>query len=171
MHKILYILAAASFIVSCDKTANTIPIEGITTVRIIFSQPGGNKLTYEFKDRDGVGGADPVADLIQLPPLNVFDCTIELLNESVTPVKDWTAIVKERADLHLFGFSATNDVLRFSNLSTDSKGFPFGMKLQVASKGGSGTMTIVLKHEVDKDSDAPLKTGITDIEATFSVKI
>lgn len=171
MYKFISVLAVCCVTLSCDKTTKTIPVEGITTLRLVFSQPGGNKLTYEFKDIDGIGGADPVADEIRLPPLNVFDCTVELLNESVTPVKDWSATVRARADIHLLLYSATNDVLRFSNLDTDANGRPFGMKLQVASKTGSGSMKVVLKHEVDKTSDNPSATGVTDVEAVFPVKI
>lgn len=163
-------LMALSFL-NCKKPNTAIPIEGISTIRLIFSQPGGNQLTYEFKDLDGIGGNSPTADEIKLPPLNVFDCRIELLNETVTPVKDWTAIVKERADIHIFQFSATNDVLRFSNLNTDAKGKPFGLTAQAATKTGTGTLTVILKHEIDKDADDPIKTGVTDIEAVFPVKL
>jgi hypothetical protein len=157
--------------VSCDRTPSVIPIEGITTIRLIFTQPGGNTLTYQFKDIDGIGGQNPVVDEIVLPPLSVFNCSIELLNESVTPVKDWTAVVKERADIHLFDFKATNDVIRFNNLNTDANGKPFGLTSQAASKGGTGTLTVILKHEVNKETDEPARTGVTDIEATFPVKI
>jgi len=164
-------LCCCPFALGCEKSTKTIPIEGISTIRLIFSQPGGNQLTYEFKDIDGIGGNNPVADEIKLPPLNVFDCKIELLNESKTPVKDWTATIKERADIHIFEFKATNDVLRFSNLSTDANGKTFGLISQAASKSGTGTLTVTLKHEVNKDAADPLKTGVTDIEAVFPVKI
>ena len=166
-----FLLLFCFFSLRCEKATKTIPIEGISTIRLIFSQPGGNKLTYEFKDLDGIGGNNPVVDEIKLPPLNVFNCQIELLNETATPVKDWTATIKERADIHIFSFTATNDVLRFSNLNTDANGKTFGLTAQAASKSGTGTLTVVLKHEVDKNAADPLKTGVTDIEATFPVKL
>lgn len=154
----------------CDR-GEVIPIEGVTTLRLIFFQPGSNELVYEFKDLDGIGGNDPVADEIRLPPLNVFNCRMEILNESKNPVEDWTPTISQRSNIHLFSFKVTNDVMRFSNLSTDEEGRAFGLTSLAATKSGAGTLTVIMKHNVDKNSPNPSLTGVTDIEATFPVKI
>lgn len=164
------LLACALMVFSCKK-GEVIPIEGVTTLRLIFSQPGGNQITFEFKDIDGIGGNDPVIDEIQLPPLNVFNCRLEVLNESKIPVEDWSSTINQRSGIHLFSYKVTNDVMRFSNLNTDESGKPFGFTSLAATKNGIGTLTVIMKHDVDKNASNPIATGITDIEATFPVRI
>lgn len=168
--RFVVLLAGALSFSTCRK-GDVIPIEGVTTLRVIFSQPGGNQITFEFKDLDGIGGNDPVIDEIQLPPLNVFNCRLEVLNESKVPVEDWTATINQRSGIHLFSYKVSNDVMRFSNLNTDESGKPFGIVSLAATKTGTGTLTIIMKHDVDKNSSNPIGTGVTDIEATFPVKI
>lgn len=165
------ILLACSITLSTCRKGEVIPIEGVTTLRLIFSQPGGNQITYEFKDIDGIGGNDPVVDEIQLPPLNVFNCRLEILNESKIPIEDWTSTIKQRSGIHLFFYKVTNDVMRFSNLNTDESGKPFGLTSLAATKSGSGTLTVIMKHDVNKNIDNPITTGVTDIEATFPIRI
>ena len=165
------ILLACGLMFSTCRKGEVIPIEGVTTLRLIFSQPGGNQITFEFKDIDGIGGNDPVIDDIELPPLSVFNCRVEVLNESKVPVEDWTSTISQRSGIHLFAYKVTNDVMRFSNLNTDESGKPFGLTSLAAIKNGIGTLTIIMKHDVDKNSSNPIATGVTDIEATFPVKI
>jgi hypothetical protein len=87
-------------------------------------------------------------------------------------VKDFTPEIIAEKDEHLFIYKVTGANLTISDLSKDTKGKDFGQtatfKTGVAS---SGTLQIVLKHNADKSTSDPSKTGETDLDITFPVVV
>ncbi|MCE2757346.1 MAG: hypothetical protein LW706_05250, partial [Chitinophagaceae bacterium] len=127
----------------------------------------GALTVFEFKDLDGEGGAAPSKfDEITLQKGKIYDCVLEILNESVSPADNITAEIIAEANDHQFYFSATNGLVSFSNFNADGKGFPLGTtSLWTASSNtGSGTLNITLKHKPDNMWQSMAK-------ATFAVSL
>ena len=129
--------------------------------------------TFTWSDTDGIGsGKAPVIDTIRLAPNASGDFTIDILDGSVTPAKDYTAeIIAEKA-AHLFVLKATGANLTASNLSNDANGKPFAQSGKMTAGAASvGTLQITLKHQPDKSAANPATTGETDIDVSFPVVI
>ena len=84
--------------------------ELITTVRVkLTEKSSGAQSLFEFKDLDGVGGAAPSKfDEIILAKGKVYDCAIQLLNESKTPADDITLEVTAEGIDHQIYLTASN---------------------------------------------------------------
>jgi hypothetical protein len=128
--------------------------------------------TYTWSDIDGAGGTAPKIDSIRLTPNGTFATDLTIQDGSANPVKDFTPEIIAEKDEHLFIYKVTGANLTISDLSKDTKGKDFGQtatfKTGVAS---SGTLQIVLKHNADKSTSDPSKTGETDLDITFPVVV
>lgn len=159
-----------------DKVADPNEEELITTVRVKLKEKiSGAQTVFEFRDLDGEGGAAPSKfDQIVLGKGLGYDCTLELLNESVNPADNITAEVLAEADDHQFYLTASSSLVSFSNLSTDSKGLPLGVTSTwlASSAIGTGTLNVTLKHKPGaKAAGDPVSKGETDISLDFSLRI
>jgi hypothetical protein len=165
-------------VLSCKKNTTADPNEEelITTVRVkLTDKSGGATTIFEFKDPDGEGGAAPTKfDEILLTKGKVYDCTLEILNESVSPADNITTEIIAEANDHQFYYTATDGLVAVSNLNNDSKGLPLGVTSTwtAANLTGSGTINITLKHKpgVKAAGDA-VSVGETDISLDFKLKI
>ena len=148
--------------------------ENITTVSLIVAGNGSVK-TYQWKDKDGEGGAAATIDSIKLAKNQIYTVAVNVLDESAATITDLTTEIKEKADKHLFVFTAqggANGSLTFSGLSTDKNGKPFGQSLNFTTAAtASGSLNVTLKHEPNKSAANPALTGETDIDVTFPVTI
>lgn len=150
--------------------------ELITTVRIKLTETGsGTQSVFEFKDLDGEGGAAPSKfDQIILTKGKAYNCTLEILNESVSPADNITSEILAEAVDHEFFFQATDGLVAVSNLSKDSNGLPVGITSTwtAAATAGTGTINITLKHKpgIKKAGDT-FAVGDTDISLDFTLKI
>lgn len=175
-----FLLLAIVGLLSCKKE-KVDPNEGelITTVRVKLTEKvlgGTGALTvFEFKDLDGEGGVAPSKfDEITLQKGKIYDCVLEILNESVNPAENITAEILAEANDHQLYYSATNGLVSFSNFNTDGKGFPLGTNSlwTVSSNTGSGTLNITLKHKPGtKTANDNINVGETDISLDFKVKV
>ncbi len=150
--------------------------ELITTVRVKLTENGTNTQTvFEFKDLDGDGGAAPSKfDQIVLARGKSYNCTLEILNESVSPADNITNEILAEADDHEFFFQATDALVTINNLSKDGKGLPVGVTSTwtASAAAGTGTINITLKHKpgIKKAGDT-FAVGDTDISLDFTLKI
>lgn len=175
-----FLLLAIVGLTSCKKE-KVDPNEGelITTVRVKLTEKvlgGTGPLTvFEFKDLDGEGGAAPSKfDEITVQKGKIYDCVLEILNESVSPADNITAEIVAEANDHQFYYSATNGLVSFSNFNADGKGFPLGTTSlwTVSSNTGSGILNITLKHKPGaKTANDNINVGETDIALDFKVKV
>lgn len=162
----------------CKKDPVTDPNEGelITTVRVKLKEKvSGAERVFEFKDLDGEGGAAPQKfDTIRLTRSANYDCTLQLLNESVNPAEDITQEVLAEADDHQFYLTPTQSLVTISILDKDGKGLPLGIASawMASSNAGSGVVNITLKHKPGKKAAGDLVSkGETDISLDFQLRI
>ena len=177
---ILLIFALAS----CEKEEPEDPIipneeEVITTLTYTLTPVGaGDVVVFNFQDLDGDGGNDPVLTEGTLAVNSVYTGALVLLNETETPAENITEEVEEEADEHQFFFTSTLSDLTIAYTDTDSDGNPVGITSELTTgAAGSGVMTIVLRHEPNKDAagvaagDISNAGGETDIEVDFTVNV
>jgi len=164
-------------IVGCKKdTVDPNESELITTVKVVLTEKvSGTQSIFEFKDLDGVGGAAPSKfDEIILARGKVYDCKLQLLNESKTPVDDITLEVTAEGVDHQIYLSASNALAAVSNLNNDAKGLPLGITSiwTAAAAAGTGTMNVTLKHKPGvKAAGDPVSKGETDISIDFKLSV
>ena len=155
--------------------------EMITTMNISFTTEGGaDPIVFSFKDLDGEGGADPVISNNTLVSNTTYTGVITLLNESENPAEDITEEVKEEAEDHQFFYTSSSTLSSTFKYAgeNDKNGNPVGIQFTVATgASGSGTFTIILRHEPSKSIQSVKEGNITDaggetdIEVSFPVTI
>ena len=163
---------------SCKKDPIVDPNEEelLTTIRITLTEKiSGTQSVFELRDLDGEGGRPPSAfDEIILEKQKVYDCSIEFLNESVSPVDNITAEIQEEGEDHEIFYSATNSLVAFSNLSKDANNLPLGLSSTwtTSNSTGLGNLSIILKHKPGiKASGDLVSKGETDVEVDFPLEV
>lgn len=154
--------------------------EVITTVNVTLTPVGGGAtVNLQWRDLDGENG--PNAATITGGTLvagTVYNGTIELLNETETPVEDITEEIEEEDDEHQFFFAFTNGIAQASYSDMDGNNNPIGLAFQLTNvTAGVGDFTITLLHEPDKTAPGvsggnPTNAGgETDVEVTFPITV
>ncbi len=162
------VLIGSTLVFSSCKKDSTDEQENLNLVKLKI----GNT-TFTWSDTDGIGsGKAAVIDTIRLAPNASGDFTIDILDGSVTPAKDYTAEIIAESDAHLFVLTVKNANLTASALSVDSKSKVFSQSGKMtAGAASTGTLQIILKHEPDKAAANPATTGETDVDVVFPVVI
>ena len=166
--------------VSCKKDDPQIPNEEelITTlIYTLISHDMSDTVVMRFQDLDGEGGNNPIIMGGTLMANTMYHGDIELLNE--VEGEDITEEVKDEAEEHQFFYQVKNGLdVSVTYDDMDQDGNPVGLKTNLMSNTiTSGTLTIILKHEPDKNAagvsngDITNAGGETDIEVTFDVDI
>jgi hypothetical protein len=101
-----------------------------------------------------------------------------LLNELENPVGDITEEVEEEAADHQFFFQTSVSGINIAYADMDTNGNPIGLSTTLTTnETASGTITVTLRHEPNKDAagvsagDITNAGGETDIEITFNVEV
>jgi len=148
--------------------------EVITTVNYTLTS-GSDVVTLTYRDLDGEGGNEGVTTVSgSLSANTTYAGAIELLNETESPAENMTEEIEEEDDEHEFFFTSTVSGLTISKTDLDANGNPLGLETSLASgAAGSGSITIVLKHEPTKPNDGTSASagGSTDLEVTFNVTV
>ncbi len=166
---------------ACNDDEPEIPPEEelITTVNYTLTPTaGGTAVTMSFQDLDGDGGNDPIIIGGILDTNQTYTGSLELLNESETPVEDITIEIAEEDEEHQFFFQSSLADLVIAYNDQDADGNPIGLSSTITTgAAGTGNITIILRHEPSKsaanvsDGDITNAGGETDIEVTFPVDI
>jgi hypothetical protein len=177
----LLLAGIAVLLQACKKDDDLVPLpppvanesEIITTLKITFKDSLGVKpdVTAVFRDTDADGGNAPVQfDSIRLQAATTYLATIEILDETKSPVMNITTEVIKEANDHLFCF-----IPSVNGLSIRSSDVYGSFKLGVTSTWttasvSSGSVVVKLKHQpgVKNGSCDP---GETDIEVNFGTRI
>lgn len=177
---LLVMLLGLVLFAGCKKDAVVDPNENelITTVRVSLLDKSSGSTTpvvFEFKDLDGEGGAAPSKfDEIVLTKGKTYDCTLTILNESVSPAVDITKEIVAEAVDHQFYFAASDGLVNVTNLNNDSKGLPLGTTSTwtTGTLTGTGTFRITLKHKPGiKAAGDLVSVGETDIALDYRLKV
>lgn len=148
--------------------------ELITTVTYTLTN-GNDVITLEFEDLDGEGGADGTTTVSgNLSANTTYTGSIKLLNETEDPAEDITEEVEEEGDEHEFFYSSTISDITITKEDEDEDGNPIGIETTLTTgEAGSGSLTIILKHEPTKPNDGTSTGagGSTDVSVTFSIEV
>ena len=148
--------------------------EVITTLNYTLTN-GNDIITLTFEDLDGEGGSDGTYTISgPLSANTTYTGTLKLLNATESPAEDITEEIKEEDDEHEFFYTSTVTGLAIKKTDVDGNGNPVGLETSVISgAAGSGSISIVLKHEATKPNDGSSESagGSTDIEVTFNVTV
>ena len=148
--------------------------EVITTVNYTLTS-GSDVVTLTYRDLDGEGGNEGVTTVSgSLSANTTYAGAIELLNETESPAENMTEEIEEEDDEYEFFFTSTVTGLTISKTDVDGDGNPLGLETSLASgAAGSGSITIVLKHEPTKPNDGTSASagGSTELEVTFNVTV
>lgn len=157
---------------ACKKDAAT-EREVITNIVLhLKAQDGTFEQDFEWLDPDGDGGVGPTADNILLDAGKVYDCTVKVYDRSQTPEVDVTAEIQAENTEHLLVYTPVGVNVTVTPADTDDNGKPFRLKtVWEAGAVSVGSMTVILKHEPDKNAADPDVTGETDFEVSFPVRI
>lgn len=169
---------------SCSDDEEPVPVneeEVITTMTITLApQGGGTQVTLQTRDLDGDGPNAPVVTVSgPLSSGQVYNGTIELLNETESPAENITEEVEGEGEEHQFFFVVGGSLdLDTDYADQDGDGNPVGLAFTAtAGAASTGTLTVVLRHDPDKDaagvSDGDIANagGETDISQDFPVEI
>lgn len=179
---LLLISVAAFLLVSCskDNDAEENEEEIITTLQLSFVPlGGGSTLTYQFEDPDGPGGANPVADPIDLAPNTSYAVSLQVWNRTVNPAEDITEEIAEESVAHRFYYEPSpGSNITVSNLNNDADGQPLGLVSTWGTGAAAiGTIKVTLRHYAgnppNKLAEDPVNSpkSATDIEVQFSTRV
>jgi hypothetical protein len=180
----LVLFCASLFLSGCKKDATEEPAptappvnesELITTLRVTFYTLSFAEYKYMvFTDLDGDGGNAPVITADTLSADSIYNVTIQVLNESVSPAADITAEILAEGTAHQFFYQVTGADLILSYGDADSNGHPIGLEAACfAGAPSAGTLKVTLRHQPDKTAagveagDITNAGGDTDIEVIF----
>lgn len=155
--------------------------EVITTATVVLTPVGGGpSVTMTSRDLDGDGPDAPIVTVSgSLNDNTVYNGSVTLLNETVTPAEDITEEVQEEALDHQFFFSATNGIGTAAYAAPfDADGNPVGVNFTFTTTNpASGSLTVVLRHQPDKSAsgvaggDITNAGGETDVQVTYPVVV
>ncbi|MBC7893672.1 MAG: hypothetical protein H7Y12_15750, partial [Sphingobacteriaceae bacterium] len=146
------LLAAAVTVTACKKDEEQVPEENelITTVTLSFTEVGTTTArTVTYKDADGDGGGAPTIGKLSLAPNKTYDLTVQVLDETKTPVANVGDEVAEEKDEHLFVYTPMPaNLMTVTIIDKDSRNFPVGLRgTAVTGAAGTGKLQVVLRHQ------------------------
>lgn len=170
MKKAILFMSMAIAAVACKKDKIEDPHDdhdhdAVTTLKMELKDSENNVSTYYFRDLDGVGGAAPTIDTIQLVKGKTYAMSLSFLYESSSGTEDLTSEIIEEADHHLICKSTSISGLTFS--STDETGIT-GSLIVDQNAASEGTVRIRLKHFHNaSEKSGGCDAGDTDVDVTF----
>lgn len=171
----------AFILFSCSNDDSPSPVneeEVITTVTVTLVN-GSNTIILKSQDLDGNGPNSPVVTVSgNLDANSTYLGTIEFLNELQNPAEDITLEIKEEGVDHQIFYQLANSLGSFSYDDLDDNGDPIGIEFTLSTgNAGSGTLTVTLRHEPNKDAsgvssgDITNAGGSTDAQINFPITV
>lgn len=158
--------------------------ELITTVTAVYTPVGGgDAITLQYKDLDGEGANAPVITVSGSFQTNTtYNGSVTFLNETTNPADNITLEILEEGDEHQLFYLTTGTLNSFSYSNNtenfDSNGLPIGLQsVFTTTNSATGTLTIVLRHEPNKEGanvssgNITNAGGSTDASVTFSIVV
>jgi hypothetical protein len=187
MKKNIFLLSALTVMVllnSCKKDPAPINEEEVITTVILSLQKDGSTTVqnFVFNDPDGDGGLSATTDSIIIEKAAIYNATITLLNNLVSPADTISKeVLEEGLDHQLFYQSTPGNVLSGFTYEgeNDTDGNPIGLNFSFATwnTGGAGSLKITLRHMPAKSAtgvasgDITNAAGETDVEVDFPIRL
>jgi len=153
--------------------------EVITTMTVTLADANGNVRTLTVVDADGDGPTPPVTNVDDLDANTTYSGSVVFLNQLEDPAENITEEVAEEDEEHQVFYvpsSGLNITVDYND--QDPNGNPLGLDFTLTTgDASSGTLTVTLVHEGNKDADGvsdgdPTNAGgEVDIEKAFEVEI
>ncbi|GAA0870948.1 hypothetical protein GCM10009117_00930 [Gangjinia marincola] len=188
----LLVIATALFFSCDDDDDNPVqinPEELITSVTLVLESPSGN-VTLSATDVDGFEGPSPVVTTTNggnLQANTTYTVTSISLLDSSDPndIENITDEIEEEADEHQFFYqiSGLDATASYTDSEADydddsDSDLPVGLSFTlVTGDASSGTFTLTLRHELDKEAagvdegDITNAGGETDTSVTWNLVI
>ena len=173
-------ISALLFVSACKKDSDVDPEEEnelITTVKLNFSA-GGSTKTFTYSDSDGDGGKAPTKfETISLSPNTTYTLTVELLDESKSPVSNISNEVKEEGDEHLFIYTPSpSGLITYTYGDKDSRNLGIGLTgTAKTGTSGSGKFKVQLRHQPPIGGkpvkDGTATPGSDDVNLDFNLEV
>jgi len=148
--------------------------ELITSVTLTFAETGTtNVSTFSYKDADGDGGNQPTKfDTVSLKANTSYTLSVQLLDESKTPVVDITKEVNEESFEHLFIYTPTpSSLLTYTYGDKDANNYPIGLTGKaVTIAAGTGKLKVQLRHQPGT-KNGTTTPGSDDVNLDFNLKV
>lgn len=180
MKRYLLIFALFAF-ASCEKDDPVIENEEelITTLKYTLTATSdGTVVEGVFQDIDGDGGNAPLISTIRLQKNTIYNGSITILNESVSPADNITEEIEEEREEHQFFYEISQANITVSYNDSDANNRPVGLKTVLTTGDTStGKLAVSLKHNPNKAADGVVGGNITnaggetDIKVEFNVEI
>ncbi len=149
--------------------------ELISTVQLHLTGPEGMVMA-KWKDLSPDDEAGRTIDTLFLKDSTLYTGTLELLDESKSPVVNIGDEVKSESSDHLFVYGempeATPPRFVVKRTDKDANNLEFGMNFTLKTNGQTGqtNLHLVLKHQPGAKNGTS-DPGDTDLDITFPVKI
>ncbi len=166
---------------SCSNDDDVTPVneeEVITTVKVTLTNQS-NSIILQSQDLDGNGPEAPEITVSgNLDANTTYFGTIAFLNELENPVEDITDEVYEEGTEHQVFYQVSNALGTVTYTDADEEGNPIGINFTLeTANSGSGTVTITLRHEPNKEAQGVSTgnitnaAGSTDAEVSFPITV
>lgn len=177
--KLIWIMlfGVTTLFTQCKDSGDDVEIDDenelITSVTLTFREGLGSVTTFTYKDPDGDGGNAPTKfDTISLKPNTSYTVSIQLLDESKSPVQDITKEVEEESYEHLFVYTPNpTSLLTYTYGDKDANNYPIGLTgTAVTGIAGSGKLKVQLRHQPGA-KNGTATPGSDDVNLDFTVAI
>jgi hypothetical protein len=165
-------------VIACNKDSIDIEDENelITSVKLNFTA-NGNTQTFAYTDPDGDGGKAPTVSTISLKPNITYTMTIEILDESKSPINNITNEVATEKDEHLFIYTPTpSSLFTYTYGDKDSRNLSVGLTGSVKTGAvGTGKLKVQLRHQPPingtPSKNGSVTPGSDDVNIDFNVTV
>ncbi|AGC77362.1 hypothetical protein DDD_2235 [Nonlabens dokdonensis DSW-6] len=151
--------------------------EVITTVTYTLTNAVDNtdEVILRSVDADGDGPLDPVETVSKAFTAGAsYNGEVRFENELESPAENITLEVIAEGDEHEVFYNSTVAGVVVSKTDVDADGNPLGVTSTLTTgAAGTGTLTIVLRHEPTKPNNGTLSDagGETDVQVSFDVTV
>ncbi len=185
---LLIVLITILFFSCKKKNEDPKPVEEnelITTVELTFTRldvnnipiSGVTPIVVTWKDLDGAGSGVPVVLPLTLARNTTYRINTRFLDETKNPMEDKTPEIRTEGVDHQLFFISTGDIFSdfsYQDFDTNTSPKPIGLvtRVMTSTTATSGTLKIVLRHQLNKNAanvstgDITNAGGSTDVDTT-----
>ena len=149
--------------------------ELITTVTLHLTSPTGTKISAAWRDLTPDDEAGRTIDTLRLTDSTLYTGSVEVLDETKSPVDSITSQVEEEAKDHLFVYKPvaplTDANLVLMRTDKDVNNLEVGLHYTLETKlAANGALRVILRHQPG-EKDGTEVPGDSDVDIAFPVKI